>query len=1074
MENIIDTFINIENAAHAGAFGANQQPIPTEAQCAAGNYKVGRGVIYGLPVAIEQPRHSYRTGIGADGKRWTNRMAAHYGYFSGTKGADGDPVDCFIGYYPQSEYAWIINQNINGKFDEHKVMLAMPDEETARKSYTESYDKGWNGLHSIVKASIDQLKWWLKNGNTTKPLLPAHLPYEGLETMNQQRVTWDATQNPESMTLDKLLYEIRRADAGANLVLDAVTMADILEQADEVMALDALTSPYVKLQRKMEILQAVMERTGGAVKPEAMQLSAPFKQSGVAQVAAVFELSDGQTVSIFFHNPDVNPKKITATDELISWKWLLNKKDITIVVAPERGQDLNVKAVAERIIKLAEKNSAAFQRANTKRAENLAAIESLKAEIPVLEKQLADVQHELEVVKMEVEDGAKPVEQSQEEIRLAEGKKILSDVVGEFEGTISEWQRSDALGLWDYADVTVNGITGRVGVSGGGVVSINGKPHDPEGKVNDNEQSIKMSIMAAFPEPDQTSQEKTAEQIANEIDALATAETETQEPTAIAPVASDTERTMQNLGELKALVYPFPHQPIFGYDDHEIRVSADQALKNPGEWDDETDYYQDGEIVKCSPLVEKLNSQDTFQYASYLSWSDNSKIQWVVENGVLDIKFNDEEYKKFFLGSLDIAYEKNSDEYNAVLSDALKKAESMNLDPDKEKFYLEQELENRLPETSMQQSIDDYFMRKHGDKLALQQQDSNLIIPTEEEQTNEQTEITQEDETAGSEGGELAVIDSNFTDASGAVYRDKIAAFIKENYGDSPKILVIAKDEDGNVLSLKKTTEGGVKRAMNTASNGEDAGSVEAISASNGEKYLKALGHTISSEISIKLPTWINEDGTYMLDKGYSTGVPTGDFYRGVKFIGIFNMELNFSGSSTSLPIAFDKINGIISSGMLKESDGKEDVREFAAEYVNSKGRSIAKVLKATDGVTGEVSYEVSGEGFGGGSYSYNELINKLLMIKEYTPSMKRLNGVDFLKSETGEKKDELTTSQAHIDTLQAIVDGSHDSDDLMTMLDTIDAAATALIDAGLGEQYDDLIGKAAEKWAELDAKTNG
>jgi hypothetical protein len=218
-----------------------------------------------------------------------------------------------------------------------------------------------------------------------------------------QKITWDSVNKPDQMSLDMVLYEIRRADAGENLVLDAVTMADILSEADEIMALDALITPYAKLQRKMEVLQTVMERAGGDIKPVAMQLSDPFKQSGVAQVAAVFELSDGQTISIFFHNPDVTPAKITPTDELISWKWMLNKKDITIVVAPEKGQDLNLKVVASRIIKLAEKNSSAFQRANTKRAENLAAIESLKAEIPVLEKQLRRLEHDLEVAKIEEE-----------------------------------------------------------------------------------------------------------------------------------------------------------------------------------------------------------------------------------------------------------------------------------------------------------------------------------------------------------------------------------------------------------------------------------------------------------------------------------------------------------------------------------------------------------------------------------------------------------------------------------------------------------------------------------------------
>lgn len=398
-----ETFQTIESAAHTGAFGDNQLVIPTDAQTIAGNYKLGRVNIHGMTIAIEQPRHSYRTGIDKKtGKRWTSRLAAHYGYFSGTKGADGDPIDCFLGFYHQSEYAYVINQYVKGQWDEHKVMLFFPDESSAKLAYQQSYDKGWNGLHSVTKASISQLKWWLKYGNHKKPLLPNHLPYEGLETMTQ-RVTWDSAQNPYDMTLDKLLYEIRRADSGENLIFDSVTMADILEEAESVLIFDALITPYAKLQRKMEVLKTVMERTGGTINPEAVQISEPFKSGGVLQVAVIFELSDGQTVSIFFHNPDVDPKKILPSDELISWKWLLNKKDITVVVAPEKGLDLNVKVVAERIIKIAEKNSPAFIKANGKRAEKLAVIEAIKDEIPVLEKELADVQHELEVAKVENE-----------------------------------------------------------------------------------------------------------------------------------------------------------------------------------------------------------------------------------------------------------------------------------------------------------------------------------------------------------------------------------------------------------------------------------------------------------------------------------------------------------------------------------------------------------------------------------------------------------------------------------------------------------------------------------------------
>lgn len=408
MSDITNTFIHIENGAHTGAFGKNSLPEPTENQCRAGNYKMGRIFLYGLPIAIEQPRGTYRTGIDTKtGKRWVSRMAAHYGYFSNTKGKDGDGVDVFVGFYPQSEQAYVANQFIDGGFDEHKVLLAYPDEQSAKRAYLDSYERGWNGLESITPLSISQLKWWLKNGDMSRPLRLQNIPPEGLENMN--RVYWNNDALPYDHTLDGLLYDIRRSENG-DLLMDAVSIQDFIEDSDGILALDGLVTPYARLERKMEILRGIMERVSTAVKPVALQITEPFKQRGVANVAAVFELSDGQTVSVFLHNPDVTPNKMAPMDEVISWKWLLNKKDITIVVAPERGEDLNPREVARRIIKLAEKNSAAFTRANAKRSERMQNIENLKTEIVGLEKELADAHHELEVAKVEAEN-RKPISQ---------------------------------------------------------------------------------------------------------------------------------------------------------------------------------------------------------------------------------------------------------------------------------------------------------------------------------------------------------------------------------------------------------------------------------------------------------------------------------------------------------------------------------------------------------------------------------------------------------------------------------------------------------------------------------------
>lgn len=397
----MEDFADIESGANAGAFGAGTTALPSPEQCKAGNYKLGRVTLHGFRIAIEQPRNSYREGVGADGKAWRSRMAAHYGYIAGTRGADGDGIDVFVGPHPEAESVYVINQFVGGKFDEHKVMLAFASEEDARRAYLESYERGWNGLRSLVPVTVDQLKWWVKHGNAARPLVSSELPKEGAPKMS--KTYWNGVE-PFETTLDALLYQIRREDADDGLLLDRLAMADIIEDADGALALDALVTPLAKLERVAELMRQTMARYGNhQTKPLAVQVSEPFSKMGAAHVAVVFELSDGQTVSVFFHNPDVTPKKIMPADEMVSWKWMLNKKDITIVVAPERGKDLNVREVAARVMRLAAKNSDSFARANSKRAERMQRIESMKAEAGALEGELAGLQKRLEVAKIEKE-----------------------------------------------------------------------------------------------------------------------------------------------------------------------------------------------------------------------------------------------------------------------------------------------------------------------------------------------------------------------------------------------------------------------------------------------------------------------------------------------------------------------------------------------------------------------------------------------------------------------------------------------------------------------------------------------
>ena len=218
------------------------------------------------------------------------------------------------------------------------------------------------------------------------------------------RVTWTDDAQPRELTLGKLLYNLRTDTSGdPDLLMDAVTMDDLMQDPDieQILMLDALVVEVGMMQRKMEQLMAVMTAAGKTVQPTGMEIGEPVRSRGVVQVPVLFPMSDGQTVAVWFHNPDATPAKLTPMDMLTSWRWMVNKKDVTIAAAPERGADLQPRIVARRIMAIVEKNSPAFTRANAKAAEKAGQIEVLKGEVGALEVRKAGLKRDVEIAREE-------------------------------------------------------------------------------------------------------------------------------------------------------------------------------------------------------------------------------------------------------------------------------------------------------------------------------------------------------------------------------------------------------------------------------------------------------------------------------------------------------------------------------------------------------------------------------------------------------------------------------------------------------------------------------------------------
>ena len=118
-----------------------------------------------LGIAIENRKGSVRRGVDADGKPWATKMKLPYGYIKGTKGADGDEVDVYLGPDKSAPNAFVIHQNKeDGSYDEDKVVLGIHHKSEARKIYLDHHTQGEKLLGAIKTVPVERLEKILESG----------------------------------------------------------------------------------------------------------------------------------------------------------------------------------------------------------------------------------------------------------------------------------------------------------------------------------------------------------------------------------------------------------------------------------------------------------------------------------------------------------------------------------------------------------------------------------------------------------------------------------------------------------------------------------------------------------------------------------------------------------------------------------------------------------------------------------------------------------------------------------------------------------------------------------------------
>lgn len=113
------------------------------------------------------------------------------------------------------------------------------------------------------------------------------------------------------------------------------------------------------------------------------------KVAGIPIMAAKIPLTDGQSVSLLFHSPTAEVK-LKPLDVLVAFKFLLNKRDVTHVVAPIGGRDMSLNQTAQALSNLVEKNSAKFGKSKERHSKLKLDVESTEAEADKLETQAVE------------------------------------------------------------------------------------------------------------------------------------------------------------------------------------------------------------------------------------------------------------------------------------------------------------------------------------------------------------------------------------------------------------------------------------------------------------------------------------------------------------------------------------------------------------------------------------------------------------------------------------------------------------------------------------------------------------
>ncbi|MBM0749019.1 hypothetical protein JJB79_16640 [Pantoea eucrina] len=306
----------------------------------------------------------------------------------------------------------------------------------------------------------------------------------------KNRMVLDFQRRTQGAELAQAVYDGLMTGSSADMMLESATIDDIdhaylgEESVLPGAMFEAISTERIRLAQTMRAFVKALNRglngtdiiagtddagadttgqktVGGAV------IGKVRRVASIPVLSALIPLSDGQTVSLVFHSPTADNGKIRNQDTLVAFQFLINKRDVTHIVAPIGGRDVSLQQVTQALSNLIEKNSGKFTKQKDAQAKLRAEVETTQAETDKLAEQQSALLEQVDTQTAR----AQLMQGNEQTLRgkLASQKQLNADLTGQL-AALQQAKASEPENTDTFSDRTIQ-VKARLNMDGQATLS---------------------------------------------------------------------------------------------------------------------------------------------------------------------------------------------------------------------------------------------------------------------------------------------------------------------------------------------------------------------------------------------------------------------------------------------------------------------------------------------------------------------------------------------------------------------------------------------------------------------------